>query len=199
MAKRRTSHNDPLLMYQHYVNKLRTMSEGYNASSSYRFYDFEQGFKGLRVVQNTFKQYLSEVLNEIYKYGVTPQDFPVNGETELGLMKIFVSWYHLSFEQMGGYQIASRLAGVATMAITEIASATPFTCGELVELVNAVFKKWINKEPFDVEEIDGVCNVIPVDLVDPVPVSAPTGITATLASVLKATSPDQLISATTTS
>lgn len=198
MARKRTSHNDPLLMYEHYVNKLKTMKQGYDASASYRFYDFESGFKGLRTVQNTFKQYLNQVLAEIYAQGVTPDDFPVNGTVQLGLIKIFASWYHLSLEQMGGYQIASRLSAIATMSLSELMSATPLTCGELTELVNAVFKRWIGKEPFEGNEEDDICDVTAKELVDPIPLSAPTGIQAPLGEVLKATSPEQIISAKST-
>ncbi|AXQ00106.1 major capsid protein VP5 [Sulfolobus filamentous virus 1] len=193
MARKRTSKNDPLRMYLNYVRKLQTMGDAYDESAKYRIANFENGFKSLHMVENEFKQYLANVIDEAIKSGASPQDLPYVNEIKLALMKIFTSWLKYSNEKLGANEIAINVAGTATMTLTENLYGTRVSCEEAVSLINSIFAVWVGVEPFEAEEREGACLVTPRSPLPPVPISSPTGFSAPIQEVLQAKSPEEII------
>lgn len=193
MARSRTSKNEPGRMLINYIKKLQTMPEAYNISGKYRQYDFEQGFKSLKMVQDTFKSLLSDVLNDLAKGGAPIEEINYVNQVKLNLMKIFMSWLKYSNEKFGPVEIALGVAKTASYTITSAISGTKFTCQDLVDVVNAVFNKWVGVEPFGVEEVNDACIVKAEKPLPPVPVHSEVGYTVPLTELVTATSPEQII------
>ena len=193
MARKRTSHNDPLRMYEDYVRKLETMPEAYNISAKYRQANFESGFKALKMTEDTFKQYLDQILEDLVKQGMSPVQLNFVDQNKIALMKVFTSWLKLSNEKLGSVEIALELAKTATMTLTENLYGTTITCQDAVDVLNMVFNRWVGIEPFEAEEEEGACLVTPKMPIPPVPVPSQTGFTVPIQEVLKASSPEEII------
>lgn len=193
MARKRTSHNDPLRMYENYVRKLETMPDAYNVSAKYRQANFETGFKALKMTEDTFKHYLDEILNDLIKQGMSPVQLNFVDQNKVALLKVFTSWLKLSNEKLGSVEIALELSKTATMTLTENLYGTVITCSDAVDVLNMVFNRWVGIEPFEAEEEEGACLVTPKEPIPPVPVPSQTGFTVPIEEVLKAESPDKII------
>ncbi|AZI75801.1 putative major capsid protein [Sulfolobales Beppu filamentous virus 2] len=196
MARKRTSHNDPLRMYEDYVRKLQTMPEAYDISAKYRQANFESGFKALKLTEETFKQYLSQILDELVKQGMSPVQLNFVDQNKVALLKVFTSWLKYSNEKLGNVEIAIELAKTATMTLTENLYGTTITCQDAVDVINMVFNRWVGVEPFEVQEEEGACLVTPVQPIPPVPVPSHTGLVVPLKEVLEAESPEKIIEGT---
>ena len=196
MARKRTPKNDPLRMYEDYVRKLQTMPEAYDISAKYRQANFETGFKALKMTEDTFKQYLAEILNELVKQGMSPVQLNFVDENKVALLKIFTSWLKYSNEKLGSVEIAIELAKTASMTLTENLYGTTITCQDAVDVVNMIFNRWIGVEPFEATEEEGACLVTPVYPIPPVPVPSHAGLTVPLKEVLTAQSPEEIIAGT---
>lgn len=197
MARKKTSHNDPTLMYVHYAYKLQTMKQAYDVSKEYRVADFVTGFKNLKTVQDTVKAKINEIINELVANGnVEPELVSYINTVKAGILTIFTSWLRYSNEGYDGYALSLAVARTMTKMLTQITSGTDLTCSEVGEFVNLIFQKLGNPRAFDVTEgNEGVCVVKVQAPLSKFSTISATGYTATLQQVLSAENPDQVIGA----
>jgi len=188
VAKKRRSVHDPTLSVIHYQEQLEKMSKAYEQSATRRNQRAVNGFTVLKQVQQTVRDYLNEVSQSMKA--------PVIAQLAVEFLGVSMAYLKGSNEGYNSYALTGRVAQIATLKATGIINTTTLNCSQVGEIINGMLKKisGATEDPLSFTEEDGVCKAT---VANPLPklsiASTSTGYTISLADILKAKTPEEVL------
>jgi hypothetical protein len=190
MAKKRRSVHDPTLSVIHYQEQLEKMAKAYELSGSRRNQRAVNGLAVLKQVQQTVADYLNEASEAMKK--------PVIAQMRVEFLGVAMAFLRASNEGLNSYALTGRVAQIATLKATDLMHTTTLTCTEIGEIINGMLKKLsgVANDPLTFTERDGICEATVANPLTKLSIaSASTGYTVSLTDILKAKSPEEVLTA----